>query len=177
MNNLGPMLSSSALLAGFFLLQIAGMLLTPFGVPGPLLQALAAVGLCAITHGTRLGWPWAAGFVVLGLIAEGIDLLAGQFGSKRFGGSSKAAWGALLGGFVGAFFGSLIPIFLIGSVIASFLGTFAGAILGEMQEQKGLAPNLRVGFGAVLGRAVGVGVKLCIAFVILIASAAVVALS
>ena len=93
-----------------------------------------------------MGWPWAAGFVVLGLIAELIDLLAGQFGSKRFGGSSKAAWGALIGGFVGAFFGSLIPIFAaIGSVHQlHFWARSPAPFWVRMQEQKGLEPNLRV---------------------------------
>jgi hypothetical protein len=55
-------------------------------------------------------------------------------------------------------------------VIASFIGTFVGAILGQMKHEKSVDVKLHVGFGAILGRAIGVGFKMFIGFVILIAS-------
>lgn len=170
MQNFLHLLTSSLALAAFFLVQLGGVFIVPFGLPGPLLQALAAVALCAGTQGKLMPWYWAAGFFVAGLTAEGIDLIAGQMGSKKFGGSKAASWGALIGGFGGALCGGLIPVPVIGSVIASFIGTFLGAVLGEMQNQKKLDANLQVGFGAVLGRAVGVAIKLFLALIILIAS-------
>ena len=177
MQTLLPVLASSTLLIAFFLAQFAGVLFVPFGLPGPLLQGLAALALSLATHGARMRWYWAAGFVALGIAAELIDLAAGRFGLKKFGASKHAAWGALLGGVLGACGGSLIPVPLLGSVIASFIGTFAGAILFEMRHERTLEPNVKIGIGAVLGRALGVALKLCIAFFILLASAAVVMLS
>ncbi|MGD0088741.1 MAG: DUF456 domain-containing protein [Planctomycetota bacterium] len=158
----------------FFLAQLAGVLMIPFGLPGMFLQVLAAVILILATGGARLGWAWAGVFLALASLGELVDFLSGQWGARRFGGSKKAAWGAVAGGFLGLLCGGLIPIPLIGSVVASFIGTFGGAILGEMQAAKGAAPNLRVGCGAVLGRALGTGAKLFLAFLIAIISTIVV---
>jgi hypothetical protein len=48
----------------------------------------------------------------------------GQWGARRFGGSRRAQWGALIGGFAGLFVGTPIPV--LGSLVMSFVGTFAG---------------------------------------------------
>jgi uncharacterized protein len=124
------------------------------------------------TSGEKMGWIWVAFFAVLGIVGEAIEFISGQWGAKRFGGSHGAAWGALIGGLLGAIFGgAVIPIPVIGSLIMSFFGTFAGAIAGEMHVQRSREPNVRVGFGAVLGRALGVGFKLFIGFLIALLSA------
>jgi len=159
----------------FFAVLLAGMLIIPFGLPGTWLQIAAAAVLVLASGGTKMSWLWIGAFAAAALLGEAIEFMSGQWGTKRFGGSSKAAWGALLGGIIGAFCGSLIPIPIIGSVIASFIGTFAGAIVGQMRDEKKKAPNLRVGIGAVIGRALGVAFKLFIALCILIASIVVVA--
>jgi uncharacterized protein len=150
----------------FFLAQIAGLFIIPIGLPGTFLQVGAAAVMAASTG--RIGWLWVGLFLVIALIGEGIEFLSGQWGAKRFGGSKKAAWGALIGGFVGVLIG--VPVPIIGSVIAAFIGTFAGSIVGEMIHQKSNAPNLKVGIGAVIGRAIGVGVKMSLGFIILIIS-------
>jgi uncharacterized protein YqgC (DUF456 family) len=162
----------------FFAALLIGVLVIPLGIPGAFLQVLAALALSLATHGQRMRWYWVAAFLVLALIGEGIEFLAGQLGAKKSGGSKSAARGALIGGFAGAIGGgALIPIPFIGSVIASFIGTFLGAILGQMYHQQHTELHLKVGFGALLGRAVGVACKVFIAFAILIASAAIVVLS
>ena len=158
----------------FFLAQLAALLMIPLGLPGTFLQVIAALILAVATGGARMGWPWIGVFLALALLGETIEFLSGQWGAKRFGGSRKAAWGAVAGGMAGLFFGGLVPPPVLGSVVASFIGTFAGAIAGEMLTRRSSAPNLRVGFGAVLGRALGVGAKLFIAFLIAIISTSVV---
>ncbi|HEY3324310.1 MAG TPA: DUF456 domain-containing protein [Planctomycetota bacterium] len=168
-------LSSSAGLIVFFLVLIAGMFIIPFGLPGTFLQVAAAAILATATHGTKITWGWVLAFLLMALIGEAIEFMSGQWGAKRFGGSKAAAWGALIGGLLGAMFGGiLIPIPVIGSLIASFIGTFAGAVYGQMRANQEQPMNLRVGFGAVLGRAIGVAIKLFIALTILIASAVIV---
>ena len=147
------------------LVQLAALCMIPLGLPGTWLQVIAA-GIVAWTMDGSLG-----GFlVVLGLAIAGevAETLSGRWGAQRFGGSRRAAWGALLGGFAGLFVGLPIPV--LGSLVMSFVGTFVGALAGEMWERGGLTPELRVGMGALVGRAVGIGLKLGAAFVIALLS-------
>ena len=147
------------------LVQLAALCMIPLGLPGTWLQVIAA-GIVVWTMGAPLG-----GFlVVLGLaiVGEIAETLSGRWGARRFGGSRRAAWGALIGGFAGLFVGLPIPV--LGSLIMSFVGTFVGALAGEMWERGGVTPELRVGMGALVGRAVGIGLKLGTAFVIAILS-------
>lgn len=155
MSNFFHLLAGSLGLALFFSVEVAGLFLIPFGIPGTLLQAAAALVLRLASGGT-IRLRWVALFFVLALVGELIDFLSGQFGAKKFGGSKSAAWGALLGGFIGAFFGSFIPIPLIGTIVASFIGTFTGAIVGQMRHEKKVDIKLRVGIGAIIGRALAV---------------------
>ncbi|GDX87456.1 hypothetical protein LBMAG44_13690 [Gemmatimonadota bacterium] len=59
----------------------------------------------------------------------GIWLMVAARYTKKYGGSSRAAWGALIGGVVGAMVG--VPMPIIGSVIGALAGSFVGALLGE----------------------------------------------
>jgi uncharacterized protein YqgC (DUF456 family) len=156
-------------LAAFFLAQVAAVVMIPLGLPGTWLQLAAAVTLAWATDGTRLAWSWVAGFGVLVVVGELVELLSGRWGVRRFGGSSLSGWGALFGGIFGAFIG--IPVPIVGSIIGSFVGTFVGALIAEIYVQGGPV-DLRVGLGALLGRVAATAVKLAIAFTILLLSAA-----
>lgn len=159
-------MTSMLLTALALLVQGVGLVLVPLGLPGLWVQVAAATTL-ALWSGWS--WVWSVTFVVLALLGEGIEFVSGRWGARRFGGSPAAAWGALLGGIAGAVLGG-IPVPIVGAVLASFVGTFAGALLGEMWTQRHVAPNLRVGFGAVLGRVIGVASKLSLGFVIFVLS-------
>ena len=152
----------------YFLVQAAALVLIPLGLPGIWVQVAAAALLVLASKGALLGWGWVGVFVGLALVGEVIEFLSGQWGTRRFGGSRRAGWGALIGGLVGAVIGG-IPIPVIGSIVMSFVGTFVGAVVGEMSAQRE-GPDVRVGVGAVLGKAVGVATKLALGIVILIAS-------
>lgn len=155
----------------FFGVQLLALLMIPLGLPGLWVQVAACAVLVMASDGVRLGWGWVGVFVGLGIVGEVIEFLSGQWGARRFGGSHAAGWGALVGGIAGALIGG-IPIPVIGAVVMSFVGTFAGAIAGEMWARQHAAPDLRIGLGALLGRAVGVATKLALALAILILSAA-----
>jgi uncharacterized protein YqgC (DUF456 family) len=160
-------------LAVFFLAHCVALVMIPLGLPGTWLQVIAALLLVVASDGTRMSWTWVLVFGALAAAGELMELLAGQWGARRFGGSHAAGWGALAGGIAGAVLGG-VPVPVVGSVIASFVGTFVGAVLGELWARREARPDLRVGLGAVLGRAVGVGGKLAVAFTIAILSATVV---
>lgn len=169
---MSPLLAGAGI-AAFLLVQLVALVVIPLGLPGTWLQVLAAAAMVVGTDGARLGWRWVIGFAVAAAVAEVVELVAGQWGARRFGGSRAAGWGALIGGLAGAVVGG-VPVPVVGSVIASFLGTFAGAVAGELWARRDGRPDLRVGAGAVLGRALGVATKLAAAFAIAILSAAVV---
>src|SRR6266704_594385 len=112
-----------------------------------ILAAAALIGLCLIPLGLPglwvmvagiLAYGWLTGFrsvgvatiaIVLGLafLGEIMDQWLGFYYAKRYGGSTRSGWGALIGGIIGAMIG--VPIAIIGSVIGAFLGSFAGAAL------------------------------------------------
>ena len=143
------------------LLVLGALVLIPLGLPGLWVQIAAAAALAARASGIGLPWTWVAGFAVLAVGAEVVEFVSGQWGAKRFGGSPRAGFGALVGGIAGALLGGFgIPI--VGNVLMSFVGTFVGAVLGEMSARGRLAPQVRVGFGAVLGRAIGVATKVAV---------------
>lgn len=160
-------------IAVFFLVQLVALVMIPIGLPGTFLQVGAAMAMAILSDGTRMSWTWVVVFALLALVAEVVEFLCGQWGARRFGGSRAAGWGALAGGIAGAFVGG-IPLPIVGALLMSFFGTFVGAIAGEMWQRGQLEPDLRVGTGALVGRIVGVATKLCVAFVILILSGAVV---
>jgi uncharacterized protein YqgC (DUF456 family) len=156
-------LGQGAAVALFLLAHVVGLLLIPLALPGLWLQVVATLVMTLATGRPGLGWTGL--FAVLALVAEIVEFLSGRWGARRYGGSSAAGWGALLGGLAGALIGGPIPI--LGSILMSFVGTFAGALLGEMYAVRTAAPDLRVGYGAVVGRVIGVATKLAMGFVML----------
>lgn len=138
------------------LAQLAGLLMVPLGLPGTWLQ-VAAIGAYAYVMPGRAGW-WAFGIaLVLAAAAEVIEFVMGGRFARKYGGSRRAAWGAILGGLAGAFMG--IPIPIIGSVIGAFIGAFVGAAVLEMTAGAEARSALRVGWGAFLGRLAAAAMK------------------
>lgn len=142
--------------------QVAGLLLIPFGMPGIWLQVMS-LGVFAWATGFReVGAVTLVLVVVLAVLAEVAEFALGGRYAARYGGSKRAAWGAILGGIAGAVLG--VPVPIIGSVIGAFVGSFAGAALLEMTNSKDWRnPEwrgaVRVGWGAFLGRMVATAVK------------------
>lgn len=136
---------------------IAGLLLVPFGLPGTWVQVLGVAGYGALTDFRTVGWVTIALVLGLAVVGEVVEFALGGRYARRYGGSRRAAWGAILGGVVGAFVG--VPVFLVGSVIGAFVGAFAGAALMELTRSPDARAALRVGWGAFVGRLMAVAVK------------------
>jgi hypothetical protein len=124
------------------LAQLAGLLMVPLGLPGTWLQVIS-IGVFSYATDWRLGWWIFAVAVALAAVAEVIEFMLGGRFARKYGGSKRAAWGAILGGLVGAFMGFPLPI--IGSVIGAFIGAFVGAALLEMTAGAEARAALRVG--------------------------------
>ena len=80
--------------------------------------------------------------------------------AKRYGGSSHAGWGALLGGLAGAMMG--VPVPVIGSIIGALIGSLVGAALFEYWGSGAVERSLRAGWGALVARAAGAAAKTAI---------------
>jgi uncharacterized protein len=147
-------------------LTLAGLAMIPLGLPG-----------LWVMVGGILAYGWLTGFrtvgvvmiaIVLGIafLGEIIDNWLGFRYAKRYGGSTRSGWGALIGGLIGAITG--VPVALIGSVIGAFLGSFIGAALFEYTYSRHTGVAARAGWGAVMGRIAAAAVKIALGVVIAI---------
>jgi len=150
-----------ALLIG---LGLIGLAMIPLGLPG-----------LWVMVGGILVYGWLTGFgtvsvvmiaiiLAIAFLGEIIDNWLGFRFAKRYGGSTRSGWGALLGGLVGAVIG--VPVAIIGSVIGAFLGSFIGAAVFELSYSRHAGVAARAGWGAVIGRIAAAAVKIALGIVI-----------
>jgi len=122
----------------------------------------------AITN--QIGLLVVVATLLLAGTAELIEFFIVKRLTAQYGGSRKAFWGAIWGGVAGVIVGAPIPI--IGSVIAGMIGSFLGAALVTYAESRELRKAHRVGWGAVVGRALSAVTKAAAGIVILVLGAA-----
>jgi uncharacterized protein YqgC (DUF456 family) len=140
------------------LVALAGLFLTAIGLPGTwLFLAVASVVALFDSASPIAVWSIVVG-VVLALIAEGIEWVAASRYARKYGGSSRAAWGALFGGIAGAIVGFPVPLF--GPLVGAMLGTFFGALVAEYSVSGANGGAERVAWGAMVGRIVATVAKL-----------------
>ena len=143
------------LLLGFVL--VAGLVLIPLGLPGLWVIAGAALVFNPLAGSDRVSTGTVIGVFLLAVAAEVVEfMLAGRF-ARRYGGSRRAGWGAILGGIVGAIVG--VPVPIVGPMLGAFAGSFAGALVAEYTRGTGGGAATRVATGALLGRVAAVAVK------------------
>jgi uncharacterized protein len=138
----------------FVVIWIGAMIATFIPIiPATLIIWGAALLHAVLTGFQPLDWIDLLGLGVVAIFATLVDNIAAAWGAKRFGGSSAAAWGALIGGLVGLFLGPL----------GFLIGPFAGAVLAELiVSKKEGSDALRSGVGTLLGMLGGIGAKLLI---------------
>jgi uncharacterized protein YqgC (DUF456 family) len=142
---------------------ILALVMIPFGMPGTLVMFAAAICYKLLVPQGGIGWASVVVVGILMVIAEGLEwTLASRF-AKRYGGSRRAGWGAVIGGMVGAFMG--VPVPIVGSIIGAFIGAFVGALIFEYSRGSGGGTATRVAWGALLGRVTAAAIKIAIGFV------------
>jgi uncharacterized protein len=142
---------------------LVGLALVALGLPGLWLMVLVVIAYGGLTHFQTVGTWTIVTVVALATIGEIVEAWLGFGLARRYGGSKRAGWGALLGGLVGAVVG--VPVPVIGSVIGAFIGSFAGAVVFEYSKS-GAGTALRAGWGALLGRAAATAAKTTVGVVI-----------
>lgn len=144
-------------------LFLAGLALVALGLPGLWVMVVAVVAYGWLTAFERIGLMTIAVVVGLAGVGEVLEAWLGFGLARRYGGSTRAGWGALLGGLVGAVVG--VPVPVIGSVIGAFIGSFAGAVIFEYWKSDA-STAVRAGWGALLGRAAATAAKIAVGLVI-----------
>jgi uncharacterized protein len=137
-----------------------GLVLIPFGLPGLWVILLGILGYGWLTDFQTISVTFLVVVIALAIIGEVLETWIGFRFAKRYGGSSRAGWGALIGGLIGAIVG--VPVPVIGSVIGGFVGAFIGAAAFEYSRARHAEGSVRAGWGAVLGRAAAAAVKIAI---------------
>jgi uncharacterized protein YqgC (DUF456 family) len=145
---------------------IVGLLMVPFGLPG-LWVMLGAVTL--YSYALPAGGIGTGTIIVVGALAflgELMEfLLTGRF-VKRYGGSRRSGWGAVLGSIVGAIVG--VPVPVIGSLIGAFAGAFAGAWLAELTLRGSVLEATHFASGALLCRMAAVANLACVGCAVIV---------
>ena len=158
----------------FAAVLLLSLFLIPLGLPGAWIMLGAAIGYDALVKGDPIGWGTIVATGVLAVIAEIFEFSLSARYTKRYGGSRRAGWGAIIGGIIGAIVG--VPVPIIGSVIGAFAGSFIGALIAEYTRREATAGTAtRVATGALIGRVVAAAMKTGIGVVIaawLVAAAA-----
>jgi uncharacterized protein len=144
--------------------SLAGLLLIPLGLPGLWVMVLGVVAYGWLTDFQTVTAGIVVLVVALAVVGEVIEAWLGFRFARRYGGSSRAGWGALAGGLIGAVVG--VPVPLIGSVIGGFVGSFVGAALLEYTRARHSGAAAGAGWGAVLGRAAAAAAKMALGVVI-----------
>jgi uncharacterized protein YqgC (DUF456 family) len=143
---------------------ILSLILIVLGLPGLWIMVATAVVYNMIVPGDPIGWVSLIAVAVLALIAELLEFtMTGRY-ARKYGGSRRAGWGAIIGGMIGAVVGFPVPI--VGPVIGAFLGSFVGALVAELTGGSSAGDATRVAKGALIGRVVSTMLKIGIGFTI-----------
>jgi len=140
--------------------SLVGLALIPLGLPGLWVIVLGILGYGWLTDFRTVSGGFLVLVLVLALVGELLESWIGFRFAKRYGGSSRAGWGALIGGIIGAVVG--VPVPIVGSVIGGFAGAFIGAAIFEYSLARRSGAAARAGWGAVLGRAAAAAIKLAL---------------
>jgi uncharacterized protein len=143
---------------------IVGLLMIPFGLPGLWVMVLGFLVFGWLTQFRSESVATIGIVLALAFAGELVETWLGFRFARRYGGSRRAGWGALLGGLVGAMVG--VPVPVVGGVIGAFVGSFGGAAVFEYAYSRRADVAVGAGWGAVVGRAAAAAAKIALGLVI-----------
>ena len=108
-------------------------------------------------------------FLGAAFLGECVEFALQAAGARKYGASRSGNWGAIAGAIAGAIFGA--PFFLgLGALVGAVLGAYLGCLGIELLNQRPLPEARRAAMGAMLGKVLGLAVKLGIGVALLIQS-------
>ncbi len=152
-----------------------GWLLTLVALPGNWLIVGAAALYAWVgpqTGITHMTGKTVLAMLILAIVGEIVEFLAGVIGAQRAGGSRRAAVysliGSLFGAVAGASLGIPIPVVgsAIGAVVGGAVGAFGGAAFAEHTLGMEAQHSMKVGQAAFWGRLLGTGAKTVVASIL-----------
>ncbi|MCH8288039.1 MAG: DUF456 domain-containing protein [Candidatus Marinimicrobia bacterium] len=133
-----------------WIVLLAGVIITPMGLPGTFIIASAALLFAVLTDFELISLLLIIVLFGIAVLLEVLEFALSGFMTKRFGGSRLSVAGAIIGGIVGAIWGTMIlPI--VGTLIGAFAGAFGGAFIGEYFLSRNFDRSLLAGIGAFIG--------------------------
>lgn len=146
------------------LLIILGFIFMLIGIVGCIAPMLPGIPLSYIgilllhlTSGVQFSTAFLLFWGAMVVMIQLLDYYIPIWGTKKFGGANKGAWGSTVGVVAGMF---LFPP--IGIIIFPFVG----AVVGELIDKKDPKTALKAGFGAFLGFVTGTLMKLAVAIIL-----------
>ena len=140
-------------------LVLVGFVLSVLSISGTWL-VLGAAALLAVAHpGPFPGWGTILGFLLFCVAVEVVEALAGAWGVRRRGGSGWAGAAAVVGGLVGLWLGTFIPIPLVGSLLGMAVGGFVLVFIVEKHRLKHAGQAADIAWGSVIARIAVIVVK------------------
>ena len=124
--------------------------------------------LVKTADGGGISWPVVGVLLVLAILGEVAEFVAGLVGAAKHGASRRAMALSVVGSIVGSMIGVAcgMPVPIIGPLMAAMLGgaigAAAGAALGEDWKGRNLDDSLQVGVAAFWGRILGTTGKVII---------------
>lgn len=152
----------------FLVLILVGPILIFFGLPGTFAVAIITLLFSWYHNFEIISSEIIILLFVLSAIAEAAEFGTSVYVAKRYGSTKSAIIGSIVGGITGTFLlTAFIPPF--GMFLGAFLGTFLGAFSVDWYKSKDWRQSNKSGFGAVLGRALGLMFKggLCMGMIFL----------
>ena len=134
--------------------------------------AMLAIALGLHLWRGEFSWWVLGGVLLVCVLAEVLEFLAGAAGAKVGGGSRSAVWGATLGGVVGAVLGTLfLPIPLLGTVVGAAVGAAVAAVAVEagVAEKRSPVKLAKLGAATLFSRAAALIIKGVLALLIALA--------
>ena len=156
------------------LLNLVWLFLTVLTLPGNWLMVLTAAVAAWMLYEPEIGpgmfgIPVLIAVTVLAVIGEILEFLMGAAGTRKAGGSKRAAVASIIGAVIGGLVATpLIPIPLIGTIVGVCAGAFIGATGTELLIGKQMTASVASGKGAAIGRLWGTLAKLAVGVAIFI---------
>lgn len=151
------------LILGLF--SFIGFIAIFFTTFGTFIMFVGMVIFAAMTDFAVITPGWLAVLFALYVFGELMEFLMTVLGAKVFGGSNWSAFGAMVGGILGAVAGLIFGG--IGLFPATLLGIFLGGFFPEYLRHKEFQRSVKAGVGGVVGRVGSIVVKVGIALIMM----------
>lgn len=158
-----------AIATALLLVNAVGLAMVALQLPGTWLMLLATAiaawwGWDLEPSQRWIGWTSLVVLLVLAVLGEVVEAVAGAMGSRRAGGTRRGALLAIVGGVAGAVAGTFaLPVPIVGTLVGASLGAGAGSMVGDAWAGRDFEAVWAAGRGAAIGKFAGSIGKLGIA--------------